>query len=64
MAAKQKRQRAVITLTDDDTGGFHAELVLEPSIKNRRTPSPCVNAALALTKIIVTQKDALAEGPK
>lgn len=48
MPHKAKRQRAVFTLTDTAEGGFSAELMFEPSIKDRTVSSPCVNAAFRL----------------
>lgn len=53
---KSKRQRAVITLTDDDNGGFKANVVYEPSIFKRSTQSPAVNAAVRLSVIIEKTK--------
>ncbi len=65
MGTKAKRQRCVITLTDDPThaGGFQADIVFEPSIKKWTENSPCANAGFRLAKLILTRREELAEPP-
>jgi hypothetical protein len=42
---KPRRQRAIITITDKNEAQFDANIVFEPSIKNRKTSSPALDAA-------------------
>lgn len=51
---KKKTQRAILTLTDDETApaGFKASIVFEPSMKGRESGSPSANAAVRLGLIL------------
>lgn len=49
---KQRTQRAILTLTDDNEGGYKAHVEYEPSALNRVEDSPALNAMVRLSIII------------
>ena len=58
---KDPTQRVIFTLTDTPEGGFSAKLVYEPSVLNRTTNSPSVNAAVRLALLLRSQPEKFAE---
>lgn len=57
--SKKKTQRAVITIKDNDKGGFNASITYEPSVRKLDRDSPAVNTAVRLSLILQKHKDEL-----
>jgi hypothetical protein len=60
MEKSKKKQHATLTLIDDGKGSFSAQVTYQPSVKDRREDSPCVNAMIKLSVIIARGRDMLA----
>jgi hypothetical protein len=58
---KSKRQRAVLTITDTDEGGFTAHVCYEPSVLKLDHNSPSVNAMVRLGIILKSKSAELAQ---